>query len=614
MADSVNGTGAGGHPKRRAAQKATALAAGQLESSSEEEEPPRGKRVARGKGKASRGRVSVATGREQAVGKGRRAIQQQASLPDLAIPSKPRSRTNSLSQQVPSTTSTPRKKPAARASGSKLKVHEEAIVIHDSDSEADEGPSQLSSPKAGPSSQSLGKAGASTWKKSPLKSSGGGKKRQRVFSPATSENPSALTAAGDDGELTDVSMATATENDGFPQKPRLGHPPPLSSVRTESLRSILTDPESGPEYNFVAHGPHVWVKIDEEGQLTTVNPASKDVRTMWWPAKVKQHNPLHVSLFGEPPGPVTFTHTSMLSKSSVAILSLKTQDNVVRFNNGNFASWSITRPSEPLQSTSTPFSPRKRQKTVQSSLEDKFEEARLEMLKADQKDNDGFPSTLSQLLKTGEVELRSSPSPPPFNLSDEEEDEEDIWVPPSTYCGIYEIPGELVLSKAYRSREDRWPAKILEWIPPHKRGATEKFKVVFYDGTNKIVPASWVVSTADEEFETCKMGDTVGNYGLNDEEQDDFDDDISPSRSQNSPVSPLSTFNSFITFPADFIPELPIPPAPSTTSDLSSPQTSEHPSSSTSSPEAFDDLPLHLQLSHTIPVLEGGVGEEFVMT
>lgn len=134
-------------------------------------------------------------------------------------------------------------------------------------------------------------------------------------------------------------------------------------------------------------------------------------------------------------------------------------------------------------------SPRKRQKTMREShtnLDTRWRNARDLMLRHYQRQNDGFPLSISLFVKDDSPEAssglsrvakpvpRASPTP-----SVEPSGPDDLWEPTMS---PYEVPGELVLAREKRTFTQWWPAKLMRRVPPRRRGEKALYEVLFFDG------------------------------------------------------------------------------------------------------------------------------------
>lgn len=132
--------------------------------------------------------------------------------------------------------------------------------------------------------------------------------------------------------------------------------------------------------------------------------------------------------------------------------------------------------------------------------------------------NDGFPTSISALYSQSQVSptspnksprkgkksaskersLSPPPLPPPAPFV------RDDWSPPPADDSL-SIPGEPVYAKDKKSRRDYWPAEILEYSAPTKRGQKPKYKLRFLDRTELFVTRDMFYSQDEPEFATCQV-------------------------------------------------------------------------------------------------------------
>ncbi|KAI9065429.1 hypothetical protein FKP32DRAFT_1590609 [Trametes sanguinea] len=299
-----------------------------------------------------------------------------------------------------------------------------------------------------------------------------------------------------------------------------------------------SDEESSDELDF---GDLVWVSIDMRGKLANTDDAG-DEDTLWWPAKVDLPKPcMRVSLFGEPPGYTAPADTQLdiPSPSASNVRSLH-HNGRLRFSEADYRS----SPRQSVQSL-----PRKRRKL---DLDAAWREARDMALAEDAARNAGagskeavagsskfgvttssrrrkanpFPSMDSSKTKEkrkgktigkrnkgkGKEGDLSSDFSEDLDLSDFQPTSQRAWRAPSANP-LLEIPGELVLARDSK-RQDHWPAKILEYIKPQHARQRPKYRVLFFDGTVLAIDQDMFWTTTDDEFATCRLGESKDNYGL----------------------------------------------------------------------------------------------------
>ncbi|THH31120.1 hypothetical protein EUX98_g3076 [Antrodiella citrinella] len=265
-------------------------------------------------------------------------------------------------------------------------------------------------------------------------------------------------------------------------------------------------------------GHLVWVRVNQSGRIS-----DDRLKSMWWPAQVTQASPLQMTLFGRSPlargdgFDDAKAEVTIDSPSAANVRSMTTTADIMRFNEHNYGGPSST-------ARSTLFSPKKKQKIAHHDILSRWEDARRLMLKEDQRDQDGLPRFLS-FYTPGESEPEDDLA---MDLHPEAEPDEIPFVPPPPNFE-YDIPGELVLSKDKSKSTQFWPAKILEYVPPKNAKQKPRYKVLFFDHSIRDVTEDMFLSESQEGFGTCKLGESEGNYGLDEEEQDvDEDVDLIP--------------------------------------------------------------------------------------
>ncbi|KAH8106947.1 hypothetical protein BXZ70DRAFT_262674 [Cristinia sonorae] len=315
---------------------------------------------------------------------------------------------------------------------------------------------------------------------------------------------------------TPSSKKRVLSHSGLSPGESLGSLSPLSSP--EQLRggisSQLDEPPSPVVEDWCLSdlGRLVWVRVDMSGDIS-----ERRYNSVWWPAQVIRTAPLRVLLFGKCPGSRAEGEDILVDNpSQLNVRSLANQFDVLQFNENNYGGASIgTRTSL--------FSPRKRQRVGDYDLHAQWEEARRLMLKEDARDNDGFPRFLSLM---GREEGLFDSDPEEFTMELNQRVEEESWAPPPANFA-YDIPGELILAKDKISSTQYWPAKIIEYVPPKHQKQRPRYKVLFFDHTVKDIPEDMFFTETQEGFATCKLGESEGNYGL-DEEERDMDEAFEP--------------------------------------------------------------------------------------
>ncbi|KAI0723841.1 hypothetical protein C8T65DRAFT_90485 [Cerioporus squamosus] len=355
-------------------------------------------------------------------------------------------------------------------------------------------------------------------------------KKKKVFPPTTNIAP----------RLARQFLRAQTQAQ-LPAASEFKHAPVSQSKSLDNLFAPLdsTDDES---FDETETGSLVWVSIDLQGRLTDCDENGEE-DTLWWPAKVEVPRPLlRVLLLGEPPGSGS-EGPRKLSISAPSAYNMRSMmlDGRVRFNEENY---------RPSRRGSIRSSPRKKRKL---DIETAWQEARDLMVKMDEESDDDLNNTSTRYgtrpsasHKNGETTQGKGKGKGKAKAVESDlEDDLDLnlglsqpqrqWRAPSADL-LLEIPGELVLAKEGKTRTQYWPAKLLEYIKPLKPSQRPKYKVIFFDGTVSQIEADWFWTTSDDEFATCKLGESTGNYGL--DHDNDVLDELEGAEDFNQPFAP----------------------------------------------------------------------------
>lgn len=217
---------------------------------------------------------------------------------------------------------------------------------------------------------------------------------------------------------------------------------------------------------------------------------------------------MSLSLYGDPPGHLGAAGERRLNVTSPSVSNVRsmTLDGRLRFNESNY------RTSRP---ESTPPSPRKKRRL---DLLEAWQEARDLMIKEDQDSATGrlrqYPESTSSYdiassangdaKGKGRAKPDGSDAEVELSLFDFESARERPWRAPSANP-LLELPGELVLAKEGKLRTQYWPAKLLEYVKPKRPLQKAKYRVLFFDGTIKLIDTDWFYTTTDDEFSTCTV-------------------------------------------------------------------------------------------------------------
>ncbi|RPD66532.1 hypothetical protein L227DRAFT_570406 [Lentinus tigrinus ALCF2SS1-6] len=387
-----------------------------------------------------------------------------------------------------------------------------------------------------------------------------------------------LSSAGSDsgGDLTPLSSPEVVKKKVFPPTtniaPRLARQflraqtqaqlPAVSEFKqapisqSKSLDNLFAPLDSTDDESFdeAETGSLVWVSIDLQGRLTDCDEKGEE-DTLWWPAKVEVPKPLmRVLLLGEPPGPEGQRRLSVSNPSASNVRSMML-DGRLRFDDTNY---------RPSRGDTIRSSPRKKRKL---DIETAWQEARDVMVKMDEESDHDLLATSTRYGTTrfgsqkngetsqakGKAKAVESDLDDDLNLDLGPSRPQRRWRAPSANP-LLEIPGELVLAKEGKTRTQYWPAKLLEYIRPLKQSQKPKYKVIFFDGTVSQIEADWFWTTSDDEFATCKLGESTGNYGL--DHDNDILDELEGAEDFNLPFAPEDEATLRAPSP---LPELPAP-------------------------------------------------------
>ncbi|KAH7914017.1 hypothetical protein BJ138DRAFT_1144736 [Hygrophoropsis aurantiaca] len=359
-------------------------------------------------------------------------------------------------------------------------------------------------------------------------------------------------------ELPPSSTSTNTSHEQTSLAPPGSQKAKPSKMKTSGLNKSVNDISPKPLFATTPRksngeeawslkniGDFVWVLLDESGVVAKDNTLEKDddmdlEEKMWWPARITQKTkstPVHISLFGQLPSGVKGSLT-IKSPSSQNLLSLHTKKGMKRFTLSTF------------RSSSFPMSPSAKKKH-KSDIAHSWEAAVEDMAMAAEDEDDGLPDLLSTY--TG-----SFYEPPPQAASDSDsparsrakkgkgkmrDDDASMspdrsWTPPAPDITL-QIPGESVFAMAPRSTKF-WPARLLEYIPPTKPKQKQKYRAIFLDDEEYLLPREKFYVFGQPEFATCEVG-KFESAVRDDEDIDTEEDPELPIRGPSPvPVLPLS--------------------------------------------------------------------------
>ncbi|TDL24901.1 hypothetical protein BD410DRAFT_785631 [Rickenella mellea] len=341
--------------------------------------------------------------------------------------------------------------------------------------------------------------------------------------------------------------------------------PSTPMKKTGSKKLSQEEPSAQKRFKM---GSHVWVRIDELGQLV-----SRDVHigpSYWWPAMITSDTSeasLKATLY-KPPlsehSTLTIEHPSefnLLSQSESGS-RLLFRLNTFRVDGGN-------------------LSPKK---AAKSDLEVRWMEGtKLMRSQFDESEDDEFPTTLSDLFnlapssavkrlngsdisprKRGRSRIKDTDSPSSSALR-------ESWSP-EPVDHLLDIPGELVFARDPNVKKSRehWPAIVKEYRAPTKPTEHGKYLVYFGPDEQSWITRDFFFTPEQEEFATCMMGEYLDFARLRDDD-DILDVELDDKFDRRSP-SPIPTI------------PVPVP---------------------------FRTLPLRLQLAYTKPVLISILKEQY---
>ncbi|KZT70075.1 hypothetical protein DAEQUDRAFT_756501 [Daedalea quercina L-15889] len=573
-------------PPRAAAQKASRLAAAQLESSP----PPSDARVLEF-GEPSKPRTPV----KVTYGRRRRGL----SSPIKSSDSSPGKRKNVVKRARPSLSA------LVSPSGATGGRAESPIVLSDEEAEGDERDVPKSPLRAKTVSR---KAGGSRHVPPAKKPSATVRRKGKSRAASNTTTPSKRKRAisiSSNSSLSDLSDSDLTPLSS--PSPESAMPPPPTRARSASTLTTLTSSQVSKSvislrrthsvatlgessvaddepWSLSKLGTLVWVRVDGAGEVVIESGADYDGDAYWWPAKVVNlKDPLKVTLLGDGPHLTDIAERDGLivaSPSASNILSMLSHRGKVRFSEENYK----TAIGATAAATSA-RSPRKRRKL---DIDTRWKEARELMLQEDEDANEGLPVLLSSHFSRDasfSVKAPSASGGKPIEeiiLSDDDDlpgPREKRWRPPPRDLNL-EIPGELVLAKEKKMYTEYWPAKLLEYIPPTHPRQRPRYKALFYDGIIKNIDADWFFSVWDNKnLVKCKLGRDLYDYGL-EEERDDINAPL------HNEASDTEILDDTLRVPT---PEPATPP-----------------------PESFEDLSLTEQFDYVKPVLMAVIEGRFV--
>ncbi|KAH9917457.1 uncharacterized protein B0H18DRAFT_1034780 [Fomitopsis serialis] len=527
-------------PPRAAAQKASKLAAAQLESSP----PPSDDRRALEFGEPSKPRTPV----KVTYGRKRRGYSSPTKSSDAdGSPGKERNVGKRMRSSLSALASMSAEKPSRGGSSA-----ESPILLSDDEGEDDE--------VIEPQSPLLRKASSGKARGrilSAKKPSGTVSRKGKSNAAASSNNNPAkrdrAMSISSTSSLSDLDESDLTSLSSRSPGPSIMAPPArarsastLTSLtssqvgksvgglrRTDSVATLGDSSVDDEAWSLGKLGTLAWVKVDGSGDVVDEGGNVSDGDTYWWPAKVTHpRDPVKISLFGDGPrlssdDAAGIKELTVSSPSASNILPMASRGRI-RFTERSY------RAAERGDTAVVP--PRKRRKL---GVDTRWREARDLMLQEDEDANEGLPMLLSSHFSRDASFSVKAPSAGGSKavemiLSDDDDLpmlQEKPWRPPPCDPSL-ELPGELVLAKEKKPFTDYWPAKLLEYIPPTNPKQRPRYKAEFYDGMIKNIDSDWFFTVEHKQFKSCKLGRDMFNYGL-EEERDDV---AAPLRNDTSDI------------------------------------------------------------------------------
>lgn len=305
-----------------------------------------------------------------------------------------------------------------------------------------------------------------------------------------------------------------------------------SPRKRKAAKATLSDRGNGHSFGDV--DTLVWVLVNDLGVIVTSVPHHDDdievlEERMWWPARIVQKQPLRVTLFGDLA--LSREPSTIPSPSEYNIQPIHNLTGEKRFSRATFQVSSLT-----ASGSSNP-SPRKRIKT---GICERWEAAVKSMEDADGLKRDGMPEMISAY--TGGtfssedddiVDLRSTKKAKVLPRAEFEVPTERAWSPPPP-DPMLQIPGELVLAQALRTRSNKyWPAQLMSYVPPTKPGGKERYRAKFLDEREYNLTRDKFWTSEEEGFVTCDLGEFES--AIQDTEAPDSEDEPEDRKRSPSP-------------------------------------------------------------------------------
>lgn len=159
---------------------------------------------------------------------------------------------------------------------------------------------------------------------------------------------------------------------------------------------------------------------------------------------------------------------------------------------------------------------------------------------ADGLKRDGMPEMISAYTggtfssEEDDVEdLRSTKKAKVLPRAEFEAPTERAWSPPPP-DPMLQIPGELVLAQALRTRSNKfWPAQLISYVPPTKPGGKERYRAKFLDEQEYNLTRDKFWTSEEEGFVKCDLGEFES--AVQDTEAPDSDSEAEDRKRSPSP-------------------------------------------------------------------------------
>ncbi|KAG1782368.1 hypothetical protein EV702DRAFT_960970 [Suillus placidus] len=245
--------------------------------------------------------------------------------------------------------------------------------------------------------------------------------------------------------------------------------------------------------------------------------------------QVVQKQPLRVTLFGD----LTLSRepSTIPSPSENNIQPIHNISGEKRFSRATFQVLSLT-----TSGSSNPSPPKK----TKTDTCEKWEAAVKAMEDADGLKRDGMPEMISAYTggtfssEEDDVEdLRSTKKAKASPRAEFEAPTARAWSPPPPDPTL-QIPGELVLAQALRTRSNKyWPAQLIAYVPPTKPGGKERYRAKFLDEQEYNLTRDKFWTSEEEGFVMCDLGEFES--AVQDTETPDSEDEPEDSKRSSSP-------------------------------------------------------------------------------